>query len=69
MQTLDAALGIQHEEGTIVTATVFIGFIKEVKRKNASSHDVVSGNDVMPCNKIDKPDVITLRNDLHYIAA
>ena len=35
MQTLDAALGIQHEEGmsTIVTAIVFIGFIKEIKWK------------------------------------
>ena len=40
MQTLDAALGIQHEEGmsTIVTATVFIGFIKEINGENAIKH-------------------------------
>ena len=36
-----------------------------------SSNDVVSGRDITPCNKIDKPlvvyiDLVTLHNDGYY---
>ena len=35
------------------------------------SHDIASGSDITPCNKIDKPlkDLVTLRNVIYYNAA
>ena len=33
------------------------------------SHHFTSESDTMPCKKIDKPDLVMLRNDVHYNVA